>query len=960
MELVVRHFSGNFRIVQGGGQRPAEALRFIAPGAARVFLEGDSRAVVALQQGGVLGLRPGGNENLYTLANALWRGEWHAVPAQPSARTGGGAGVASKAAIPTLSMLNAKSNHADEAPRPVYPRSPPEPPRDYKIVIEVAGRGGLTPLSLDARPPDALAPVKYISHTDSGVDAPRRTQLDLSGLAPVPHHLRLVIPMQGSSAMVLPLGKPCAPVERNTQKGQWENVLVPVLPLRHYNIPDPRLSATRPTRGWVYVYLNGHLWRELHVVNEYGALRDVDLGAWDGVGDRRVARGHYVSQVIVPYLVNGTVQTVDMIYSRHPFTWVALMKLGGLAPDDVRFTAAVKKKNAAIGVDDSLRKKWLQRVDLSSYDSGFNAKTGTLGPIADAQRPGKHQRDVFEPWRADPVPVVYLCDQSPDRKVIPAIYVPGIFGSRLDNLFGGDLGTYTWDPDDKSAITKAYAKSLLSAFMARDWTDSEINTKTNQMHHARAKVMDGYHPQGKHDVLEMMKKSGLFKRRLNEAGGPITEAEFAEEEYQRRARHGWHGALVDYALMLETIEATEDEHFIFVAWAVGVDWRGDLSAAAAHLSREIDRIQAVTNYPELNAQGLDYEAGTQKVLVVTHSQGSMIARYASEVLGKSAQIQGVVHLNQPTTGAPALYRRFVGGAGIERAPWYTISKLPDNVFSEILGTSSYHFTRMAGPMAGALSLLPTNHHVHRMGAKAAAWLECATAGFKPEVVNDIYDDIYLNDKVGLVCHKRYDAQGQPKPYTSREFEKDRNAMGYVNDYIRGRVDRVHTPENADRYLPEETAWHHDNMRLRPHGGMGNRNRKNAEIWFKEFKKTLRKAQSFHAVLGLKHHSHTWVIRSNGVATVAFVRLVLNNDKNGESILDSPYERSWEGDGTVPLTSQEILLQQGASQAGNILTEGHVVHADICKHPQAIEQTEAAICKSVESMRPKNHARLFVI
>lgn len=92
--------------------------------------------------------------------------------------------------------------------------------------------------------------------------------------------------------MVLPLGKPCAPVEKNTQKGQWENVLVPVLPLRHYNIPDPRLSATRPTRGWVYVYLNGHLWRELHVVNEYGALRDVDLGAWDGVGDRRVGRGH--------------------------------------------------------------------------------------------------------------------------------------------------------------------------------------------------------------------------------------------------------------------------------------------------------------------------------------------------------------------------------------------------------------------------------------------------------------------------------------------------------------------------------------------------------------------------------------------------------------------------------------------------------------------------------------------
>jgi len=418
--------------------------------------------------------------------------------------------------------------------------------------------------------------------------------------------------------------------------------------------------------------------------------------------------------------------------------------------------------------------------------------------------------------------------------------------------------------------------------------------------------------------------------------------------------------LVDYAPLLETIEATEDEHFVYVGWAVGVDWRGSLGDAAADLSREIDRIQKVTDYPELTTQGLDYTAGTQKVLVVTHSQGSMIARYASEVLGKNTQIQGVVHLNQPTTGAPALYRRFVGGAGIERAPWYSLSKLPDNVFSEILGTTSYHFTRMAGPMAGALSLLPTNDHVHRPGAKAAAWLECTVPGLKPDVVKDIYSDLYLSDKVGLISHKRYDAQGQPKPYTSREFEKDRNALGYVTDVMRGRVDRIHAPEDADRYVPEETAWHHDNMRLRPHGGMRGRDWDNADRWFKDFRKFLNKAQAFHTELGLKHHANTWVIRSNGEATVTYVRLILNRDKGGDSALESPYERSWEGDGTVPLISQEILLGQGAKPAGNIITEGHVVHADICKHPQAIEQTQAAIGQLVEPIRPKDHARLFVL
>lgn len=760
--------------------------------------------------------------------------------------------------------------------------------------------------------------------------------------------------------MVLPLGKPIDPVEKSTQKSRWDIVLVPVLPLRHFNGPNPRSNATRPTRGWIYVYLNGHVWRELQVINEYGTLRDVDFGASDGIGDQRVARGHYVSQVVVPYVVNGTEQKVEMIYSRRQFTWATLMKLGGLSPDDERFTVAVKQKAAAVAKDDDLRKKWLQLLDLASYRSGFDTKSGTLGPIADAIRPAKHQRDSLEAWRSEPVPVVYLRDSLPKKTVIPVIYVPGIFGSRLNNITGGDLGTYTWDPDDKSGIVKAYAKSLLSAFIARSWSDSEIDIKTKQMHHADAKVMNGYHAQGKQEVLDLIEKSDFFKRRLNEIGGQVTAKALAETEYQRRADRGWYGALVDYALMLETIEATEDEHFVHVAWAVGVDWRGNLSDAAAHLSREIDRIQAVTDYPELNAQGVDYEAGTQKVLVVTHSQGSMVARYASEVLGKSARIQGVVHLNQPTTGAPALYRRFVGGAGIERAPWYSLSKLPDNVFSEILGTTSYHFTRMAGPMAGALSLLPTNDHAHRTGAHAAAWLECKTPGLKPEGVSDVYNDIYLSDKVGLIGHKRYDSQGQPKPYTAREFEKNRIAAGYVSDYMSGRVDNLHAPENADMYLPEETAWHHDNMRLRPHRGMSGRDWNLAEKWFEKFEGTLSKAKTFHSELGLKQHSNTWVIRSNRVATVTFVRLVLNNDKKGDSVLDSPYERSWDGDGTVPLTSQEILLQQGAKSAGIILTDGHVVHADICKHPQAIEQTQAALCQLISPVRPKNLNRLFVL
>ena len=102
-----------------------------------------------------------------------------------------------------------------------------------------------------------------------------------------------------------------------------------------------------------------------------------------------------------------------------------------------------------------------------------------------------------------------------------------------------------------------------------------------------------------------------------------------------------------------------------------------------------------------------------------------------------------------------------------------------------------------------------------------------------------------------------------------------------------------------------------------------------------------------------------MIRSNGVNTVSHVRLVLNQDKQGNSVLDCPYERTKDGDGTVPLTSQNILIEHGARPAGPILTEGHVVHADICKHREAIAQTKNAISKLVEPLRPKDQDRLYV-
>lgn len=328
------------------------------------------------------------------------------------------------------------------------PRPEPAPPEPrYKIALEVAGQNtqGLAG-TLAISPADNPNALRIFPTHNQGSDT-HRLECALNGLSNTPFSVWYRITMQGGAPMRLRLVETLEPVDQDAQQARWPTVLVPVLPLRYSaDAKNIRADATRPAQGWIYILVNGTLWRELQVVNAQGALRDVDLGAPDGVGDRRVARGQCTSQIIVPFQLAGAEQKVEMAYSRRQFTWVALMKLGGLAADDVRFTGAVKQDAANIAVDDALRKHFLQPIDLSSYGAGFNTQEGSLGPAATALRPSGQQRDALFTWRSEAVPVAYLADRPVKKTAVNVIVGMGIFSARMENLNGGDLGPDVWDP----------------------------------------------------------------------------------------------------------------------------------------------------------------------------------------------------------------------------------------------------------------------------------------------------------------------------------------------------------------------------------------------------------------------------------------------------------------------------------------------------------------------------------
>jgi len=167
---------------------------------------------------------------------------------------------------------------------------------------------------------------------------------------------------------------------RQPRPGQRELALVPLIPLR-YTEPthDKGQAALLRPGGWLYIFRDGHLWRELQVLPQ-GRLRDVDLSEQAGKDSRR-ASGEADQAVLVPARVGGAAVRIEIAYAEVQWSWTQINALGGLADDDIRLAHAERRRHrdhpvprpdaeqkarAAEG-----RERRLQSVELSGYPQAF-------------------------------------------------------------------------------------------------------------------------------------------------------------------------------------------------------------------------------------------------------------------------------------------------------------------------------------------------------------------------------------------------------------------------------------------------------------------------------------------------------------------------------------------------------------------------------------------------------------
>jgi hypothetical protein len=169
------------------------------------------------------------------------------------------------------------------------------------------------------------------------------------------------------------------------------------------------------------------------------------------------------------------------------------------------------------------------------------------------------------------------------------------------------------------------------------------------------------------------------------------------------------------------------ENYDLPIHVMGYNWLASITDSAARLKTLVE--QTIPAFYKKKGRTVD------KVIVVTHSMGGLVARYYTEALDGQDKVYGVINGVQPSTGAVAAYTRMKRG---NEASW---------PMAEVLGKDAAEMTAVLGQSPGPLQLLPSVDY-------GMGWLTITNPAGQSQTYpkSDPYKEIYLNkDDWWCVC-----------------------------------------------------------------------------------------------------------------------------------------------------------------------------------------------------------------
>lgn len=296
-----------------------------------------------------------------------------------------------------------------------------------------------------------------------------------------------------------------------------------------------------------------------------------------------------------------------------------------------------------------------------------------------------------------------VCYMVPDR-VIPVIFVPGVMGSNLKAIDGDPI----WLVNSAVAIAKEWL--LVGPEVRKEKLDPTTTT-----------VDDGGDiPSGTVQSEAELRRRGWGTVAKASYGTflPFLENSLNDaQECKSGLRAQLMRELVADAPGVRVLSQKEVEvsyKYYMPVHAVGYNWLQSNADSAKHLAQKIsDFIDYYRKQKKL----------CEKVIIVTHSMGGLVARCCSEVDGHRNSILGIVHGVMPTTGAATAYKRVTTGS--------------EGAGGLVLGPDNATMTPVFAQSPGPLQLLPSAEY-------GMGWLKIRNGKDQTSLpVSDPYTEIYL-------------------------------------------------------------------------------------------------------------------------------------------------------------------------------------------------------------------------
>lgn len=385
----------------------------------------------------------------------------------------------------------------------------------------------------------------------------------------------------------------------------------------------------------------------------------------------------------------------------------------------------------------------------------------------------------------------------PPKKVIPVIFLPGVMGSNLMSIKEQDIEKNTvWRGD---SLSKVYFKWASKTGEERRELLDPLNTTVDNNGDISSEVYslitdDGEGPRG--TMLPSRRKRGWGKVLNFSYGNSLSvlqaallddwqkvlarriegKSALSENPQENGILQQLHGKKLATEDKIEDL-LTEGEikhftNFLFPLHVFGYNWLEDNAESAAKLLTFIDDVLKLYQYTHGHGLALN------KVILVTHSMGGLVARYASQVLGGKDKILGIVHGVIPDLGSPAAYRRMKVGAAQEGAA------------GVVMGHSAKELMPVLANAPAPLQLLPAPNYT---SDARGSWLHIekgATDGSELSLPKEgkPFEEIYLDKTLWWRLYEA-DILDKDEKVIKKNWDK---YVNLVEDKVRIFIDKLNT------------------------------------------------------------------------------------------------------------------------------------------------------------------------